>query len=71
MIRNIALERLLRVTWKRSIEESLTPCVPTPSTQSDVVYIAQLKEDVIKARAECNDALNLVEDVAEIIKWKY
>lgn len=41
------------------IEEYLPSCVPTPSTQSDIVYITQCKEDGIKVRAEHNDALKL------------
>ena len=47
------------------IEESLPSCGPIPS---DVVYIAQCKDNVIKARAERNDALKLAKhyrDVAE------
>ena len=50
------------------IEESFPSCVPSPSKQSDVVYIAQCKQDVIKAKAERNDALKLAKyyrDVAE------
>ena len=39
------------------VEESLPPHIPSQSQHSDFVHILQFKEEVLKARAERNDAL--------------